>query len=64
MLGGLLGGLLGGGMSQPQQRGYNQPDNNPFDDLWAGCSAVAVTIRRRIGIGSSLKRRAVESTKS
>lgn len=36
MLGGLLGGLLGGGMAQPQQRGYNQPDSNPFDDLLGG----------------------------
>jgi len=36
MLGGLLGGLLGGGMAQQQPRGYNQPDNNPFDDLLGG----------------------------
>jgi hypothetical protein len=36
MLGGLLGGLLGGGMSQQQPRGYSQPDNNPFDDLFGG----------------------------
>jgi hypothetical protein len=35
MLGGLLGGLLGGGMTQ-QPRGYSQPDNNPFDDLFGG----------------------------
>jgi hypothetical protein len=35
MLGGLLGGLLGGGMAQ-QPRGSNQPDNNPFDDLFGG----------------------------
>jgi hypothetical protein len=35
MLGGLLGGLLGGGMAQ-QPRGYSQPDNNPFDDLFGG----------------------------
>ena len=36
MLGGLLGGLLGGGMTQQQPRGYSQPDNNPFDDLFGG----------------------------
>ncbi|MDF2759193.1 MAG: hypothetical protein K0S99_1825 [Thermomicrobiales bacterium] len=36
MLGGLLGGLLGGGMAQQQPRGYSQPDNNPFDDLFGG----------------------------
>jgi hypothetical protein len=36
ILGGLLGGLLGGGMTQQQPRGYSQPDNNPFDDLFGG----------------------------
>jgi hypothetical protein len=50
MLGGLLGGLLGGGMAQ-QPRGYSQPDNNPFDDLFGGMFGGGdddqVTQRRR-----------------